>query len=259
MQIYIFCYHKVGTVLIQNIFTQIANLFDKKFQIISGKANKIDHTQDIVQFIHSIIDCNLSQYPHKGVRLIRDPRDVWLSGYLYHRRCAERWCINKNFDTTRPILFPIVPASQQHRPEEWKEKYLLSLNGKSYQENLNELDKENGLNFEMERYADWTISQMISWKPDPDTIDIMIEDFMEDFDGTLTKILRHFGFKEDDIPKALEVAAKEDINRMSNTQLLNKPHIHSRSISKWKEMINPSQLAIFEERYGHAIKLLGYK
>lgn len=259
MQIYLFCYHKVGTILIGNIFKNIADLFGKSFVLAVGKVDTIDHTKDIVHFLHSIIGCELSKFPHKGVRIIRDPRDVWLSGYLYHRRCDEAWCINKNFDTTRPILMPRVPYSQQHRSEDWKEQYINSLNGKSYQENLNELDKESGLNFEMDRYCDWTITEMVSWKPDIDTIDIMIEDFMEDFDGTLTKILLHCGFRESDIPKALEACAGEDIKRMSNEQLLNKPHIYSRSISKWRSMIDPLQLAQFERRYGNAIKSLGYE
>jgi hypothetical protein len=258
MQMYFFCYHKVGSSLCAAIAQRIASRFDWNTDYLLGLAKQVDRSKQIVTFAHSLVDFDLSRYPHRSVRLIRDPRDVWLSGYLYHRRCREGWCINEEFDTKPPILFPRVPYSQQHRPEEWKQHYIVGLDGMSYQKNLLARDEDAGLSFEMERYAEWTISAMISWKADPDTVDFKIEDFMADFDGVLARILRHFGMREPDIPGALSVAAVEDIRRMTDTQLAANPHIHSRSISKWRAMLTPKQLRKFETRYGDAIEQLGY-
>ncbi len=255
---YIFCYHKVGTVLFTKIVQNIAPLFGWTVQSLPGLVGHVDRSKRVVLFIHSIVDFELSSYPHKGIRLIRDPRDVWLSGYLYHRHCSEGWCINENFDVKTPILFPQVPHSQQHRPEEWKQSYIAGLGGMSYQKNLLSRDEDAGLSFEMERYADWTISAMMSWKADPNTIDLKIEDFMADFDGALTRVLRHLGMKEEDIPKALSVAAAEDIRRMSDAQLAGNNHIYSRSISKWQSMLTPRQIRKCELKYGSVIEQLGY-
>jgi hypothetical protein len=258
MQMYFFCYHKTGSELCASIARKIAERFVWQADYLLGLVRSVDRSKQIVTFAHSLIDFDLSTVPHRGVRLIRDPRDVWLSGYLYHRHCRERWCINEQFDLTPPIRFPRIPYSQQHRSEEWKRAYIAGLGGMSYQKNLLARDQNAGRFFEMERYADWTISEMASWKPDPDTIDIKLEDFMADFDGTLALILRHFGVEDADIPSALAAAASEDIGRMTDTQLATNPHIHSRSISKWRGMLTPDQQRKFEARYGSAIAQLGY-
>jgi hypothetical protein len=229
-----------------------------RYTYLPGLVSAIDRSPQIITFAHSLIGFDLKSVPHRSVRLIRDPRDVWLSGYLYHRHCTEPWCVNERFDTTPPILFPRVPFSQQHRSEEWKRSYLASLNSVSYQRNLLTRDNDAGLAFEMDHYADWTVRAMASWQPDSDTIDIKLEDFMADFDGTLITILRHFGISEIDIPGVLKAAASADINRMSDARIKINPHIHSRSISKWRDMLTSKQIATFEARYGNAINALGY-
>jgi hypothetical protein len=256
--LYFFCYHKVGTILCSKIARQLARQFGWKVYYPLGRIDAVDRSKRIVTFAHSLIDFDLSAIPHKGVRLIRDPRDVWLSGYLYHQHCRERWCINENFDLTPPILPPRVPYSQQQRSEEWKRSYLVGLNGLSYQRNLLVKDRDSGLEFEMNRYAAWTIEAMLAWRHDPDTIDVKIEDFMTDFDGTLTLMLRHLGICEVDIPKALAAAAREDINRMSDDRIAANPNIYSRSISKWRSMLIPMQIERFQAQYGEAIQQLGY-
>jgi hypothetical protein len=257
-RLYFFCYHKVGTALCANIARKIAALFGWQADYLPGLINGLDPSKQIITFAHSLIEFDLSTIPHKGVRLIRDPRDVWLSGYLYHQHCRERWCTNETLDLTPPILFPRVPYSQQHRSEEWKRDYLVGLNGLSYQRNLLSRDRDSGLEFEMNRYADWTIQAMLAWKHDPSTIDVKIEDLMADFDGTLTLIFRHFGIPEVDIPLALAAAASEDIGRMSDAQIAANPNIYSRSISKWRSMLTPTQIERFQSRYGEAIERLGY-
>ena len=258
MQMFFFCYHKVGSVLCAKISQKIAAPFGWHADFALGLVRTVDPSKQIVTFAHSLVGFDLTRIPHRGVRLVRDPRDVWLSGYLYHRHCREGWCINEAFDPTPPIMFPRVPLSQQHRSETWKRDYLAGLNGKSYQRNLLSLDQIEGLIFERDRYADWTISAMMDWQPDPHTIDVRLEDFMGDFEGTLTRILRHFGMRESDIPVALTAAATEDVRRMSDAQIDANPHIHSRSISKWRTMVGQEHIKLFEAQYGGAIEKLGY-
>ncbi|MDE1149979.1 MAG: hypothetical protein PW843_25790 [Azospirillaceae bacterium] len=215
-------------------------------------------------FAHTLIGFDLGARPHRGVRLVRDPRDIWLSGYLYHRRCDEAWCTNTDFSRQAPIRFPQVPHSRQHCAEDWKRSYLAGLGGRSYQQNLMALDRDAGLAFELDRYTGWTLEAMAAWRPDPDTIDVRMEDFMADFDGTLTRIVRHCGMEEAMIPAALAVATSGavapslDMNRMSDAQVASDPHIHSRSITKWPDLLSPAQMAMVEDRHGALIQALGY-
>ena len=258
MQIYFFCYHKAGTTLVRQILETVSPLVGWRFGSVEGAASDGDPAMDAIQFEHSLIEFDLAARPHRGVRLVRDPRDVWLSGYLYHEHCREPWCVNGSFDAARPISFPKVPYSQQHRSEKWKRAYLKALGGISYQDNLKRLSLEDGLEFELVRYADWTISAMAAWKPDPHTIDVRIEDFMADFDGVLGRILRHCGVDEGEIPRAVAAASVADIRRMSDDDLRSNPHIHSRQISKWRTRLTPRQIAGFEARYADEIRQIGY-
>jgi hypothetical protein len=116
--------------------------------------------------------------------MIRDPRDIWVSGHLYHRHCQEEWCINTDMDPTPPIAWPKVDHSFAHWPEDWKRRYLERLNGKSYQRNLLERSMVEGLDFELEGYTGCTLAAMREWRLNgADALDVKLEDVMADFDG----------------------------------------------------------------------------
>lgn len=259
-QIYIFCYHKVGTVLFSNVAAKLAACFGLTVRVTLGNVRDIDRAADIVVFPHSLLDLDLDDYDYRGVHLVRDPRDVWVSGYLYHRRCTEQWCINGNLDPSPPIDFPRVPFSQRHRPETWKRAYLEGLGGRSYQQNLRELDPRAGMRFELERYTAWTLEAMAAWIPRPGPIlELKLEAFARDFDAAMTAALAHVGFAGAALPRALALAATEDVARMDDQAVADNPHIHSRQLSKWRDVLTAEEIADFEARYGALITRLGYR
>lgn len=250
-QLFVFTYHKVGTLLFAKLLSQIARSAGLKHRTIVGLALAEDaHDADIVLFAHSLVGFDLGVCNFNGVRMVRDPRDVWVSGYLYHRHCDEVWCTNTDLrETGAPILFPQVPRSQQHRPEAWKRDYLRSLGGKSYQANLQQLPKAKGLAFELDHYAGWTIDAMTGWTPHPAVNDVAIEDLSANFDATMAGIFSHLGFSGDSLARALEIARAEDVARMSDTAIAADPHIHSRQISKWRDYLSARDLDYFAERF----------
>lgn len=78
---------------------------------------------DIYHVPNPPIPEELSDCSYRGLHLIRDPRDVILSGMHYHLRAPEKWL---------------------HDPEP-------DYGGLSYQEKLNSLDGDGRLFLEMER------------------------------------------------------------------------------------------------------------
>ena len=88
-----------------------------------GMAYAIDPAPDVVLLPHALLGFQLAR-PLRGVRIIRDPRDIWVSAYLYHCRTNEAWCVNTDFDPRPPITYPRVDFSMQHRPERWKRAWL---------------------------------------------------------------------------------------------------------------------------------------
>lgn len=258
--VFIFCYHKVGTILLGKVFRELCKAFDWRFATFAGEVDHIPKRADVVLFQHSIVSHKLLKGAYNGLHFIRDPRDIIVSGYLYHKRCHEKWCVNTNFDSSPPILFPRVPLSQQHRPEHWKREYLRSLCGKSYQQNLKEMTQSDGLLFEMNHYGRWTINQMMQWDyPNPNILTVRFEDLMADYDSTFAGLFSFCGFSDKQKAIALQIAAKEDLNRKTDEEIQADSHISSRQTTKWREFFNDEHIHLFKELFGNAAVRLGYE
>jgi hypothetical protein len=220
---------------------------------------QLDLEPDVILLPHSTLRGPLDR-PYRAVRMIRDPRDVWVSGYLYHMRCDEEWCRNIDMDPTPPIQWPQVDYSFAHWPEDWKRTYLERLGGKSYQQNLIDRSVADGLDFELNGYTGCTLATMREWKLNgADALDVKLEDIMADFDGTMLRVFSHFGFTAEQSQAALEMARLEDIRRMDHAAITERPQIYSRTISKWRDVLSAAQIARFEERHGDLIRELGYE
>jgi hypothetical protein len=257
-QIIVFGYHKAGTVLFERIMRRVSELLGRSIAKHFGMVSALDRTKDIVLLPHSLLACDVT-WPYRAIRVVRDPRDIWVSGYLYHRRCREGWCVNTNFDPTPPIGYPRVDFSFQHYPEEWKQNYLTRLRGVSYQQNLLCRSQEDALNFELEGYTGCTLEAMRAWRlQGRDIIDVKLEDIVENFDDTMRIIFSHLGFQGSECDLAVRLAGSEDMARMDDATLARNPHIHSRQMSKWRDTLSPAQVATFEQRYGSLITSLGY-
>jgi len=83
------CYHKVGTHWFNNIFNSLAKELGLKYQYCA----QIDLKREADLYLddHSKVDFS-SLRPYFASHMIRDPRDVIISGYFYHLWCAEAWC-----------------------------------------------------------------------------------------------------------------------------------------------------------------------
>jgi hypothetical protein len=256
----LFCYHKGGTILLTKVFRSVAKAMGLRFRVLLGKPDRVPPDVDIALFGHSLL--NPSEIPgdYRAVHVVRDPRDVLVSGYLYHLRCEEAWCVNNDLSLQAPIRHPRVPYSQEHRAEAWKRAYLESLRGRSYQDNLRALSQEEGIAFELDRYAAWTVEAMAAWEPGDDRVlEMRFEDVRGDFDGTFARVFRHLGLEGAGLERALLLAAAEDLNRKSDSVLASNPHISSRETTRWRQFLTGTHRAAFKERHGPVLVSLGYE
>ena len=257
-QMLVFSYHKSGTTLFDRVMRSLAEPFGLRVHVQYGMAYAIDPAPDVVLLPHALLGFQLAR-PLRGVRIIRDPRDIWVSAYLYHCRTNEAWCVNTDFDPRPPITYPRVDFSMQQRPERWKRGWLARLNGRSYQQNLRERDQAAGLAFELDGYTGCTLAAMRDWRTLPNVLDVKLEDIARDYDATMGSVFRHLGFTPAECEGAVRLAAAEDINRMDGTALAANPHIHSRTLSKWRTVLSQAQVRAFEQRYGDLLLSLGYE
>ena len=258
--IYLCCYHKVGSKLLSKVFRKICWEFGWEFKAVFGKSKNIPEDADIVSFVHSLVDFDSVNTPYVGAHFIRDPRDIIVSGYLYHLRCKEKWCTNTNFDPSDPILFPKVPKSQEYRDQDWKKKYLSSLGNKSYQQNLRERTESEGLLFEMDHYGAWTIESMLQWNyNNPNFVELRFESLMNNIDKIFRDLFERFEFSDAQISRALRIVAKNDLNRFTEKQLRANKHISSRNITKWQKYFKEIHRDAFKQKFGDILIRLGYE
>ncbi len=228
-----------------------------------GLVDRIPHEPDIVLLPHSLLSqsalADLHGRPYRAVRMIRDPRSIWVSGYLYHQHCAEKWCTNTDLDPTPPIRWPQVDYSFAHRPEDWKRQYLERLNGKSYQQRLRDYNVADGLDFELDGYTGCTLDAMREWGSHGiAAMNVQLETVTANFDVAMLRIFEHFGFSSEQSLAALDVARSEDISRMDDAVASPCMQVHSRALSKWSDFLSTAQVAEFEARHGDLIQELGY-
>jgi hypothetical protein len=244
--------------LLLRVMTKVGRTLGLRLVNHYGLVAWLDVEPDIILLPHSLLRGPLNR-PYRAIRLIRDPRDIWVSGYFYHLHCDEDWCRNVPTHSASPIQWPQVDYSVAHRPEDWKRRYLAGLNGRSYQANLLERTLPDGLDFELEGYTGWTLSSMREWALNgADALDVRLEDVMANFDSAMLRIFTHFGFTADQSHAALEVARSEDIRRMDEAAIAERPQIQSRTISRWRDVLSAAQITRFEGRYGDLIRELGY-
>ena len=75
------CHHKVGTTWFTNIFRAIGNEYGLPFNI--NDKSLIPKGPSLFIDDHSKIDLRELTRPYKGSHMIRDPRDIVVSGYHY--------------------------------------------------------------------------------------------------------------------------------------------------------------------------------
>ncbi len=258
--IYIFSYHKVGSKLTTKIFHRVSLKYGWKFGSFAGEVKEIPSEYDVLTFRHSQVDLKKHSKPFIGVHFIRDPRDIIVSGYLFHRRTMEKWCVNKDFSKASPIVYPRVPFSQEWRSEEWKSNYLDSLNGKSYQEILQGLSQKEGLRYEMQHYGRWTIEDMMKWDyNNPNVLELKFEDFMMNMEASVTEMLNFCKFDEKQVSLGLKLIEGEDPSKMTDEEIKNNLHISSRNPSKWRKYFDDDLKKEFIEMFGDVLIDLGYE
>ena len=223
---------------------------------MDGKIESVPLDYDLYQFGHGILSDSAYANKFVGIRVIRDPRDIIVSGYLYHKRTSERWANRVTKQGQQYLGFPDVPKSLAHESDENKMKFVSQKNGISYREMINSLSTNEGLIYEMHGYAQITINSMLNFRKHPDVLSVKLEDFESDFNDTLFRIFRHIGEMPEEVVSELVIRCKKfDISTI-DTSL--DPHISTGKVRKWDDYFSEEVLSAYTKIYGVAHEELGY-
>ena len=167
--------------------------------------------------------------------MIRDPRDVVVSGFFYHLWTDEKWV---------------------HAP-------LPEFENKTYQEHLQSLSQDEGIVVEMRRFAEGDLQAMVAWDYSrPDFIELKYEDVIVDENSWFARMFRHYGFREDAVSRAVEIAGRFSFERKAKRpvgQVEEKSHLRAGRPGQWREVFSPDHVSLMKELAGPALIKLGYE
>ena len=224
--------HKTGTVWLNSIFQKICRYHSLKLYKNNSLQEVIPPAKfDIFIQNHSMFDLESLEVPFRGMHIIRDPRDVIISGCFYHQRSKEEWL---------------------HRPrEKWQ--------GLTYQEKINSYKTiDDQILFEMENTAQNAIHRMVKWDyTNPYFYEVKYEELIEDYDLMLFhRIFSFLGFPGSVIPNLLIIAYN---NSLFSNQRIKSAHIRSGKKNQWKNYFKPIHKDRFLQLFGDCLIQLGYE
>ncbi|WP_368187521.1 sulfotransferase domain-containing protein [Aestuariibius sp. HNIBRBA575] len=174
------------------------------------------------------------------LHIIRDPRDVLLSGMRYHR---------------------IAPLGNEKFLRETRSDW----GGNNYQDHLNALPGDlSRLAFEMENKHRETVDEMLKWPyGHPHAVDVKYEDLIEDHDCSIIRnMLVRFNIEGLDIDRAVQTywdhslfgGLAKETDRSDRQNL----HVSSGAKAQWVSKLPREIAVIYAERFQPALETLGY-
>jgi hypothetical protein len=174
-------------------------------------------------------------------RFVRDPRDLVVSGYFYHRRGAEPW-LTIDAPTTETWYFAngVVPEG-------------LRASGLSFARYLQSVPKEEGLLAELE-FRSWHFESMTRWPAEhPDIVTYRYEDVVGNEVAVFRRLFEFYGLSP--VERWLGALL---VNRYAIGSRTGDPHVRNPSAGQWRTHFTPRVREAFDARYADLVKRLGY-
>ncbi len=179
----------------------------------------------------SKMDLN-SMRPYRGVHVMRDPRDMIISGYHYHKWTTEAWV---------------------HRQDE---------NGRTYQEKLLEADQDAGLYMEINHFIFSYRDLLENWDmEDPDMLEVSYADLMgDDRELWYDRIFTHMGFEGEEHAYGVKLMRMFEAKKRSGKAKPSgaKSHVRSGKSGQWKGLLTQEHLDYIDRELGTVLKKFGY-
>jgi hypothetical protein len=167
---------------------------------------------------------------YRGVHVMRDPRDMIVSSYHYHKWTHESWA---------------------HRPDK---------NGLSYQQKLNKADTRKGLFMEIDHFIFSYRKLLSDWDMDnPDMLEVSFESLMgPDRHTVYDRIFRHLGFSGRALKLGLDLMVLFEAKSRTGGVTSDKSHIRSGKSGQWADELEDDHITYIEHELGPILRKFGY-
>ena len=229
-----FCHHKCGTVYLYRIFTEICKIKELNFIIIEG-SRSVPKTENSFLFFYNglyqnhIIQPALKNY--RGFHIIRDPRDIIVSGYFSH----------KNSHSTNNI---------------WGEEYLIA-----HRKWLNDVSKDEGLMEEIK--IGYALNKISNWNfHDPNIFEIQFESLVTNPFQVLSQVFNFIQIEigQGELENIIKKYSFENMTRGRKPGEEDQMHHFRKGTSgDWKNYFTKDHVELFKEKWGNLLIKLGYE
>lgn len=170
--------------------------------------------------------------PYKISRFIRDPRDLVVSGYFYHKRGAEAWTKIKS------------PKEKDWKIVNGNIPKVLLKSKLSYYEYLNDVTLEEGLIAEIE-FRKFHFDSMMKWTEENSVKLYRYEDIIGNEGNVFKDLFKFYGFN-----LFHQYIAEFYANKYSKKSYLSKnKHVRNPKTGQWKSIFNDEIVNYFNFLY----------
>jgi hypothetical protein len=181
-----------------------------------------------------------TETPFRISRFVRDPRDLVISGYFYHKRGAEPWFRFKN------------PSLKYWSPINGYVPKQLPLNS-SFAEYLQKVPLEEGLIAEID-FRKFHFESLRNWQEHEHIKVFKYEDIIHNEVATFKEIFKFYEVSEIERRLGVFHAKKYALSNVKDTK-----HVRNANSGQWKKYFTPKVTKYFNEHYTDVIQLLGYE
>lgn len=221
-------HHKTGTKWMLSVFEGISQALGERLH--GGRQEDLPPDARVFFQDHSRFDFSGIPRGFRGLHVVRDPRDVLLSGARYHARSAEPWL-------------------HVRRLRHW---------GLTYQQAIRRRrGLADAIRFEMDHEGGATVREMLAWdRTRPEFFEAKYEDLVGDGDLVLFRqILLFLGYRAEDLP-ILERIVRE--KSLFGGLVRDPGHVSDGRAGQWREIYDERLRQDFVDRFGDALDRLGY-
>jgi len=250
-----FCYHKAMTVYFNRVFMSLAKEADWYFK--SYKWFEFDEFTEDIQNLKkesllmvgpslNVIDLLPRRY--LGSHIVRDPRDLLVSGYKYHKWAQEPWIHER---LNEAMINRLVLKGF---------KLDFDYSNMSYQQLINSVDQTVGLEIEL-NWRTNSLNHMFDWDyQNPMVMELRYENVFGNEVETFTELFKHYSFDN----KMMEIGIKfvrhfSFENQKETGKTGDNQHLTMGVSGQWKEYFSDELKAIFKERHQDLLVKLGYE
>ena len=239
-------YHKCLTSFYQKVFNSYFNSKKETHGYFHFKSliREFYSKSDSYRFTSVNNHClNFSLLPddYRITRFIRDPRDLVVSGYFYHKRGAEHWC---NIKKPSAADWEMVNGTLLSELEQ----------GISFSELLNSVNLEDGLIAQI-KFRKKHFESMREWPLDNGRIKLYkYEDILGNENSIFAEIMDFYKIEESMVNDILHFVE----NHSAAKNIGKNKHIRNPKPGQWKELFSENVNLYFNDNYEDILEMYDY-